>query len=102
MEKKFQEIYDLLAKEIQTEKIKAGQLLPSENELTERFTTSRETVRKALQLLSQNGYIQKLQGNESVVLEQDKLPLPVSGLTSFKDCPAHVAEGRDNCNVTFL
>ncbi|PAE15544.1 trehalose operon repressor [Virgibacillus sp. 7505] len=85
MEKKFQTIYDLLAREIQTEKIKAGQLLPSENELTERFATSRETVRKALQLLSQNGYIQKLQGKGSVVLEQDKLPLPVSGLTSFKE-----------------
>ena len=85
MEKKFQAIYDVLAKEIQTEKIRAGQLLPSENELTERFATSRETVRKALQLLSQNGYIQKLQGKGSVVLEQDKLPLPVSGLTSFKE-----------------
>ncbi|MFP7495108.1 trehalose operon repressor [Terribacillus saccharophilus] len=85
MQKKFQAIYDVLAKEIQAEKIKAGQLLPSENELTERFETSRETVRKALQLLSQNGYIQKLQGKGSVVLEQDKLPLPVSGLTSFKE-----------------
>ncbi|SNZ17020.1 transcriptional regulator, GntR family [Terribacillus aidingensis] len=85
MQRKFQAIYDLIAREIQAEKMEAGQLLPSENELTERFETSRETVRKALQLLSQNGYIQKLQGKGSVVLEQNKLPLPVSGLTSFKE-----------------
>ncbi|PAF18365.1 trehalose operon repressor [Terribacillus saccharophilus] len=101
MEKKFQAIYDLLAKEIQTEKIKAGKLLPSENELTERFATSRETVRKALQLLSQNGYIQKLQGKGSVVLEQDKLPLPVSGLTSFKELSRSMSHKVETC-VTSL
>jgi GntR family transcriptional regulator, trehalose operon transcriptional repressor len=85
MQRKFQTIYDVIVREIQAEKMEAGQLLPSEHELTERFETSRETVRKALQLLSQHGYIQKLQGKGSVVLEQNKLALPVSGLTSFKE-----------------
>ncbi|MFP7170011.1 trehalose operon repressor [Terribacillus sp. 7520-G] len=102
MEKKFQAIYDLLAKEIQTEKIRAGQLLPSENELTERFATSRETVRKALQLLSQNGYIQKLQGKGSVVLEQDKLPLPVSGLTSFKELARSMSQKVETSVIKLL
>ena len=49
------------------EKIEAGELafnslLPSEHELKDHYNTSRETIRKALNLLSQNGYIQKIFG----------------------------------------
>ncbi|QXE02117.1 trehalose operon repressor [Terribacillus sp. DMT04] len=100
MQRKFQAIYDVIAREIQAAKMKAGQLLPSENELSERFDTSRETVRKALQLLSQNGYIQKLQGKGSVVLEQNKLPLPVSGLTSFKELARSMSQAVETQVLT--
>ncbi|WP_462413509.1 trehalose operon repressor [Neobacillus sp. Marseille-QA0830] len=72
------------------EKIKGGQLvphslLPSENELAEQFNTSRETIRKALNLLSQNGFIQKVRGKGSIVIDVNKFDFPISGLVSFKE-----------------
>lgn len=72
------------------EKIEAGELafnslLPSEHELKDHYNTSRETIRKALNLLSQNGYIQKIRGKGSIVIKSKKVDFPVSGLTSFKE-----------------
>ncbi|WP_082232503.1 trehalose operon repressor [Halobacillus massiliensis] len=85
MKNKFILIYNELVQKIQQGEYKAGDTLPSEHELTEQFSTSRETVRKALNLLSQNGYIQKVRGKGSVVLDHSKFEFPVSGLTSFKE-----------------
>jgi GntR family trehalose operon transcriptional repressor len=65
--------------------VKAEEILPSENELALQYDTSRETVRKALNLLAQNGYIQKIRGKGSVVLNVEKMKFPVSGLVSFKE-----------------
>ncbi|SES97203.1 GntR family transcriptional regulator, trehalose operon transcriptional repressor [Oceanobacillus limi] len=85
MQKKYLTIYDDLV-----DKIKAGiwpvnTLLPSENDLTNRYETSRETIRKALNLLSQNGYIQKVRGKGSIVLDAHKFSFPVSGIVSYKE-----------------
>ncbi|WP_100397966.1 trehalose operon repressor [Bacillus sp. FJAT-44742] len=85
MKRKYDLIYDELAKQIQEGVIKPGTLLPSEKELTEQFETSRETIRKALNLLSTHGYIQKVQGKGSIVLDINKLNFPISGLVSFKE-----------------
>lgn len=43
---------------IENNKIKAGEKLPSEFDLQNKYQASRDTIRKALLLLSQNGYIQ--------------------------------------------
>ncbi|UOQ95249.1 trehalose operon repressor [Halobacillus shinanisalinarum] len=85
MKNKFIVIYNDLVKAIRQGEFKAGDTLPSENELTIRFETSRETIRKALNLLSQNGYIQKVRGKGSVILDHSKFEFPVSGLTSFHE-----------------
>ncbi|WP_368505708.1 trehalose operon repressor [Alkalihalophilus sp. As8PL] len=82
---KFRLIYDELAQEIQKGKRKANDLLPSENELAEKYQASRETIRKALKLLSEHGYIQKVQGKGSIVLDISKIDFPISGLVSFKE-----------------
>ncbi|MGE8203649.1 trehalose operon repressor [Heyndrickxia sp. NPDC080065] len=84
-ENKFLAIYDDIVEQIQSGKIKPNTKLPSENELAEQFGTSRETVRKALNLLSQNGYIQKIKGKGSFTLDVGKFDFPVSGLISFKE-----------------
>lgn len=62
-----------------------GNLLPSENELAKTYEVSRETIRKALSLLLENGYIQKQQGKGSIVLDVKRLDFPISGLTSYKE-----------------
>lgn len=84
-ENKFLSIYDELVNQIQAGKIKSNTKLPSENELVEQYETSRETIRKALNLLSQNGYIQKVRGKGSFVLDVSRYDFPVSGLVSFKE-----------------
>jgi GntR family L-lactate dehydrogenase operon transcriptional regulator len=57
----------LLRKEIFTGAYKPGEKLPSERELAERFGISRLTLRKALALLAQEGWIEITQGRNIVV-----------------------------------
>lgn len=78
-------IYEEIAVQIQEGSLKSGSLLPSENELAIRYETSRETIRKALKMLSEEGYIHKVQGKGSIVLDVKRLDFPISGLTSFKE-----------------
>lgn len=59
--------------------------LPSENQLTKLYGTSRETVRNALNQLNDLGLIQKIKGKGSMVLDYDKFTFPVSGITSFQE-----------------
>mgnify|MGYP005887424031 FL=1 len=73
---------------IENNKIKAGEKLPSEFDLQNKYQASRDTIRKAL--LSQNGYIQKSQGKSSIVLDINRFNFPVSGLTSFKEIASDI------------
>ena len=84
-ENKFIAIYNEIADDIKSGLIKAKTKLPSENELSIKYETSRETIRKALTLLSQNGLIQKVKGKGSIVLDVNKFNFPISGLVSFKE-----------------
>lgn len=85
MKNKFQSIYQALTRAINSGVYAPGETLPSENELTEMFQASRETIRKALKMLSEHGYIQKIQGRGSVVLDVARLDFPVSGVASFQE-----------------
>ena len=85
MMSKYQMIYQDLINKIKHKDIKPGSYLPSENELMKQYDASRDTIRKALNLLLQNGYIQKNKGKGSLVLDVDRIAFPVSGVTSFKE-----------------
>ncbi|WP_312473116.1 trehalose operon repressor [Neobacillus sp.] len=85
MTNKYLTIYNNIVEQIKSGEILPQTLLPSENELKDQFDTSRETIRKALNLLSQNGYIQKVRGKGSIVIDISKFDFPVSGLVSFKE-----------------
>lgn len=82
---KFYDIYLDLKCKIEKHEYTTGSLLPSEKLLSEKYGVSRETTRKALALLLENGYIQKKQGKGSIVLDIQRFNFPVSGLTSFKE-----------------
>ncbi|NWQ42698.1 trehalose operon repressor [Bacillus sp. EB106-08-02-XG196] len=85
MTNKYQIIFNTIVDQIKSGAIPPNSLLPSENELKEQYDTSRETIRKALNLLAQNGYIQKVRGKGSIVIDINKFDFPVSGLVSFKE-----------------
>ncbi|MCR1934131.1 trehalose operon repressor [Clostridium tepidum] len=85
MESKYLTIYNEILNKIETNKIQSGEKLSSENEMMKEYNVSRDTIRKALNLLESNGYIQKVKGKGSFVLDINKFDFPVSGLTSFKE-----------------
>lgn len=82
---KYQMIYQDLLNKIKSREIKENTYLPSENELMKLYDASRDTIRKALNLLLQNGYIQKNKGKGSLVLDMNRIAFPVSGVMSFKE-----------------
>lgn len=54
---KYFQLMEDLKEQIISGKIKAGEKLPSENELSQNYQVSRQTVRKALSILQNAGYI---------------------------------------------
>lgn len=85
MDSKYLTIYNQFVSEIESGKIMPKSKLPSESELMQLYSVSRDTVRKALNLLEGNGFIQKVKGKGSFVIDVNKFDFPVSGLTSFKE-----------------
>ena len=49
--KKYQQLFKLIEQDILSEKYSVGEFLPSENELTQIYKVSRDTVRNALEQL---------------------------------------------------
>ena len=85
MESKYRHLYKLLLDKIDKREYEPGDKLPAEGELMEAYGASRDTVRKALELLVQDGYIQKARGKAAEVLDKNKFNFPVSEIASFKE-----------------
>ena len=66
---KYKKVYTDIKEKIEQNIWKAQDELPTENELMETYSYSKDTIRKALSLLEIDGYIQKRQGRNSVVLD---------------------------------
>ena len=88
--KKYLAIYHDLAEKTKNNAWGEATMLPSENSLTVEYGVSRETIRKALDLLAHNGYIQKVRGKGSVILNVNKFDFPVSGIVSFKELASNL------------
>lgn len=96
MDKKYLNIYNILVNKIENNEYQANDKLPSEKEIMSEYNVSRDTVRKSLNMLEQNGYIQKTKGKGSFVLDIGKFNFPVSGVVSFKEISA---TGKLGANV---
>lgn len=83
--KKYEAIFQQLENDILSGKYPVGHYLPTENELCELFTASRDTIRKALQLLTKEGLIKKMQGRGSQVTKHQHINFPVSELSSYQE-----------------
>lgn len=82
---KYERVYQDLVEKIEAGTYTVGSLLPSEHQLTSQYGVSRETARKALAILTERGYIQKIMGKGSVVINHSHYALPLHTLTSYKE-----------------
>lgn len=63
----YYKIYKNIKNDIVTKKLKAGEKLPSENEMLSEYKVSRYTIRQAIQKLKDKGYIHSYQGRGNFV-----------------------------------
>ncbi|MEG1003647.1 MAG: trehalose operon repressor [Clostridium sp.] len=82
---KYLDVYNYLKENILNETFKSGEKLPSENELSTLFSISRNTVRRALEMLATDGIVTSVHGKGVFVLEKHPLNFLVGGLQSFKE-----------------
>lgn len=69
---KYNEIYLTLKERIETGDYPFRELIPSENTLIQEFDCSRNTLRRAVQALSAEGYVQSMQGRGVRVIWQKR------------------------------
>lgn len=98
---KYERIYRKLLHKIESGEYAVGDTLPGEFDLMKMFDASRDTIRKALLLLVQNGYIQKSQGRGSIVLDYNRYEFPVSGVVSFRELSQQMKEKVETEVVCF-
>lgn len=81
----YQQLEDILGKEIERGERAAGARIPTENELSEQYNVSRVTVRKALAKLSERGYLERKTGKGTFVAEKKLQRGLSSGAISFTE-----------------
>lgn len=82
---KYRQIYERLAERMKTGEYAAESKLPSETELMHEYEASRGTVRKALDLLQEHGYVRKHHGKGVFVLRRDQIEFQFNGIVSFSE-----------------
>lgn len=94
---KFDSIYKDIKNKIETEVFEYQSLLPSENSMTETYDCSRNTIRRALALLAEQGYIQPINGVGVRIVYRpvEKANFTIGGIESFKETTK-----RNNLNCT--
>ncbi len=76
----YQHLYETLRQQLVKGVYEIGSLLPSEKELQQTYNLTQPTVRQALSMLAEEGFIKKYQGKGSVVQ-----PLPIGpGMLSIQ------------------
>ena len=86
----YQQIYDTLKSEILDESLRSGDLIPPENQIAQQYGVNRSTVRKALQMLVNDGLVEKKPGKGSIVLNRDAAkrspsPSPAAASASYRN-----------------
>lgn len=82
---KYRQIYEQLVEQMRNGVLAAESKLPSETELMHTYDASRGTVRKALDLLQEHGYVRKHHGKGVFVLRRDQIEFQFNGIVSFSE-----------------
>ena len=88
---KYEQAYKEILKRLKTDCYPVGGRIPTEGEFASQFDVSRVTIRRALDILVQDGYIERKQGSGYKVLTLS--PASDTCLTSFTD--AMLRQGHD-------
>lgn len=94
LEPVYVQISEDIKEKINTKKINFGDKLPTENELTDYYKTSRGTIRKALDILTEQDYIEKIHGKGSFV-KGSKISSPIAQKL------VSISESLEEQNLTF-
>lgn len=86
--RQYQLIYESLKQQLMAGVFPKGSLLPSENDLSAQFQTSRMTVRQALTELVREGYIERQHGKGSIV-RSERQALGLLSFQGFSDVVGH-------------
>ena len=70
---KYREVYNDIKEKINNGQLQTGTFLESESDLANKYTYSKDTIRKALSMLELDGYIQKIKGKNSLILENGRM-----------------------------
>ncbi|UTH74596.1 trehalose operon repressor [Chromobacterium sp. IIBBL 290-4] len=82
---KYHQIYSDIAADIDNQRYAQGERIPSESELMQSYQASRGTVRKAVDMLQERGYVQKIHGKGMFVLKPGNIEFHLSGIVSFQE-----------------
>ena len=83
---KYEKVYNDIKEKIINNTIKTGEFLKKEDDLAKDYNFSKLTVRKALAMLEAEGYIQKIKGKKSVVMEKKNLEnLPLTTILTKQE-----------------
>jgi len=87
---KFEQIYKELKQDIESGTLAYESLIPSENQLVVRFDCSRNTVRRAIAMLAEEGYVQPMHGRGVRIIYQPSSQdnFTIGGVESFGESAA--------------
>ena len=87
---KYQIIHDELLKEINDGKYPNNAMLPSDFALMNRYHVARETSRKAVAMLVDEGYVMRIKGRGTFVINQNRYSFPISHVESYRELAARL------------
>ncbi|CAM3176969.1 trehalose operon repressor [Leuconostoc rapi] len=87
---KYQTIHDELLKDINDGKYPDNAKLPSDFALMNRYHVARETSRKAVAMLVDEGYVIRIKGRGTFVINQNRYSFPISHVESYRELAARL------------
>ncbi|MFV9510600.1 trehalose operon repressor [Tepidibacillus sp. LV47] len=98
MHRRYLEIYEEIKNAILAGTYRPGEKLPSEHEFCQKYRVSRGTIRRALELLAEEGFVHSLHGKGVFVLDKHPITFSFGGLVSFKEA----SEGNNQPFQTYV
>lgn len=100
---KFEAIYYELKRRIEKKEYKYQDLLPSEHTLIKMFSCSRNTVRRAIAMLVEDGYVQTIRGKGVRIIyrEKEKTIFSFGEIESFREASLKNNVQYKNLVITF-